>query len=146
MARREILLCLSNLRALQMADLGRQPLDAACGDGERRKERRMPVARNDLRRDRLDGEPEFLRDMCFDPRIDIGEGADRAGNGAGRDLRARRDQPRTVAREFGVMPGELQPEGGRFGMDAVTAADADRVFVLEGAPLQRRQKRIEYPR
>ena len=39
--------------------------------------------------------PSFARDMRFDARVDVGEGADRAGDRAGRDLLARRDQPRS---------------------------------------------------
>ena len=35
--------------------------------------------------------PIFVRDMRLDLRIDVGEGADRAGDGAGGDLRARGD-------------------------------------------------------
>ena len=46
----------------------------------------MAVARNDLGRDRLDSQPHRLRHMGFDPRIDLREGADRAGDRAGRDL------------------------------------------------------------
>ena len=38
--------------------------------------------------------PSLRRDMRFDPRVDVGEGADRAGDRAGGDLLARRDQPR----------------------------------------------------
>ena len=50
------------------------------------------------------------------------------------------------ARELGVEAGELQAEGRRLGMDAVAAADADRVLVLEGAALQRGQQRVEIGR
>ena len=38
-------------------------------------------------------------DVLLDPRIDVGEGADRPRNGAGRDLGARRDQPGAIAGE-----------------------------------------------
>ena len=62
----------------------------------------MAVARDDLGRDRLDGEPHLLGDMRLDARIDLREGADRAGNRAGRDLLPRRDQPLARAREFGI--------------------------------------------
>src|SRR5947207_1362907 len=54
--------------------------------------------------------------MGFDAWIDIREGADRARNLAGRDLLARRDEALAVARELGVMPGELQPLAG-IGLD-----------------------------
>jgi hypothetical protein len=39
--------------------------------------------------------------------------------------------------------GELQPKGGRLGMNAVAAANGRRVFVLERAPFQRGEKRVE---
>ena len=42
--------------------------------------------------------PIALRHMRLDRRVDVGEGADRAGDRAGRDLGARRDQPRAFAR------------------------------------------------
>ena len=37
--------------------------------------------------------PSFFGDIFFDPRVDIGEGADRAGNLAGGDFLPRRDEP-----------------------------------------------------
>ncbi len=81
--------------------------------------------------------------MGLDARIDVGEGADGAGDGAGGDLRARRLQPRLRAREGGVVAGELEAEGGRLGMDAVAAADGRRELVLEGAPLQGGEQAVE---
>ena len=112
-------------------------------DAEGGEERGVPVARDDLGRHRLDGEAELLGDMLFDPRIDVGEGADRAGDGAGRDLGPRRHQPRAVAREGGVVAGELHAEGRGLGMDAVAAADGERVLVLQRALLQRRQQLVD---
>ena len=53
----------------------------------------VAVARDDLGRDRLRLQAHGLGDMRFDARIDLREGADRAGNRAGRDLLARGDQP-----------------------------------------------------
>ena len=52
-------------------------------------------------------------------------------------------EPVAVAGELGIVPGELQAEGRRLGVDAVAAADGRGQFMLEGAPLQRRQQRIE---
>ena len=98
----EIFLGLQHFGALQMADFGREPLDRRGDDAERREKHGMPVARNDLGRDRLDRKAELFGDMGFDARIDIGEGADRAGNGAGGDLFARRDKPRAGAGELGI--------------------------------------------
>ena len=61
----------------------------------------------------------------------MGEGADRAGDGAGGDLLAGAHQPLAGAGELGIGDSELEPEGGRLGMDAVAAADRQRVLVLE---------------
>ncbi len=46
-----------------------------------------------------------------------------AGDGAGRDLGPRCDQPGAVAGEGGVVAGQLHAEGRGLGMDAVAAAD-----------------------
>ena len=73
----------------------------------------------------------------------MGEGADRAADGAGRDLGARLHQAGAVAGELGVVAGELEAEAGRLGMDAVAAADGQRVLVLEGAALERGQHRVD---
>ncbi len=53
---------------------------------------RVAVARDHLRRDRLGHEAHGFCDMRFDARIDLRKGADGAGDGAGRDFLARRDQ------------------------------------------------------
>ena len=75
--------------------------------------------------------------MGFDPGIDLREGADGAGNRAGRHLGARRLEPGLGAIELGIGVGELEPERGRLGMDAVRAADCRRQLVLAGAALER---------
>ena len=68
---------------------------------------------------------------------------DRPADRRHRHLGARRHQPRAVAGELGIVAGELQPERRRLGMDAVAAADRQRVLVLERARLQRRQHRVQ---
>ena len=133
----EILLRLQNLGALQMADLGRQPLDRAGDHAERGEVHGMAIARNDLGGDRLHPQPHLLRHIGFDPRIDLGEGADRPGNRAGRDFAARRREALSGAGELGVGIRELEPEGGGLGMDAVRAADGRGELVLAGAALER---------
>ena len=104
---------------------------------------RVPVARNHLRRDRLDRQSHRLRDVLFDARIDLRERADRAGDRAGRDLLARGDEARARARKLGIGLRELQPERGRLGVDAVRAADGRRHLVLERAALERREQRVD---
>jgi hypothetical protein len=71
-----------------VAHFGRQPLDRGGNDAEGREEHCVPVARDDLGRDRLDRQPHFLGNMRLHAGIDIGEGADRARDGAGGDLGA----------------------------------------------------------
>ena len=73
----------------------------------------------------------------------MGKGADRAGDGAGRDLFACREEPGAGANELGIGVSELEPEGGRLGMDAVAAADGQRVLMLDRAGLQRRKQPID---
>ena len=87
--------------------------------------------------------PMLARDMGFDPRIDLREGADRARDGAGRDLLARRDQALCGAGELRIGDRELEAERGRLGMDAVGAADGGGELVLEGAALERGQERVD---
>src|ERR1700741_3312991 len=56
-------------------------------------------------------DPHRLGDVLLDPGVHLREGADRAGNGGGRDLGARADEPLLGAKEFGVGVGELNAEG-----------------------------------
>ena len=78
----------------EMADLGREPLDRRGDQRQRHEELGVAVARDHLGRDRLGREAELLGDIRLDRRVDVGEGADRARNRAGRDLAARRDEAR----------------------------------------------------
>ncbi len=81
--------------------------------------------------------------MLLHFRRNVGERADRAGDRARCDIVARGNQPLAVAREFGIGLRELEPEGGRLGVDAVAAADGRRQLVLEGAALEHFQQRVE---
>ena len=80
--------------------------------------------------------------MGFHRRVQVGEGADGARNGAGGDLGAGRNEPRPAARKLGVMACQFQPEGGWLGMDGVAAPDADRVLELHGAAFEGRQQAV----
>ncbi len=139
----EELLGLAHFAPLEMADFDRQPLDRPGDHCERAEEHRVAVARDHLRRHRLDREAELLGNMGFDVGMQVREGADGPADGADRDLRPRGLQAVAAAGEFGEMAGELHAEGGRLGVDAVAAADGQRVLVLEGAPFQREQHRIQ---
>ena len=129
--------------ALQMPDFGREPLDRRGDDAERRKESRMAIARDHLRRNRLGFQVQFRRHISLDPRVDVGESADRAGNRAGRDLLARRDKPGAGPGKFRVGEGQLEAEGGGLGVDSVRAADGRRHLMFEGATLERREQRVD---
>ena len=74
----------------------------------------------------------------------MGEGADRARDGAGcRPPRVRAASAASGAGELGISDGELEPERGGLGMHAVAPADGQRVLVLEGAGLQRGKQRVD---
>src|SRR3569623_1920087 len=90
----------------------------------------MTVARDHLGRDRLDLKSHGLGDVGLHAWIDLREGADRTGDGAGRDLLPRSDEASAVAVELGVGVSELEAEGDGLGMDAVRAADHWRELVL----------------
>ena len=87
--------------------------------------------------------PRALRDVGLDPGVDIGERAHRSRELARRHFAPRRLQPFPVALELGVETRELEAEGGRFGMDAVTATDAHRVLVLAGPALEDREQSVD---
>lgn len=74
--------------------------------------------------------------MLLDTRVDVGEGADGAGDRARGDFRTSIDEALAVAMHLGIKAGKGQAHGGRLGMNAVAAADAHRILVLEGAGLQ----------
>jgi len=80
--------------------------------------------------------------MFLDAGVDVGEGTDGAGNGTRRDLGTRRFEACTVAVHLGIEAGEGQPHRRRLGMNAVAAADADRILVFEGAGLQRSEDTV----
>ncbi len=86
--------------------------------------------------------PSAAGDVFLHARVDIGEGADRARDGAGRDLLASRHEPRAAAGELGMGQRQLDAERGGLGMDAVRPPDGGRHLVLEGAAFQRGQERV----
>ena len=73
------------------------------------------------------------------------EGADRARDGAGGDLLARRFEAALGAVEFRIGEGEFEPERGGLGMNAVGAADGRRELEFAGAALQRGVERFNIP-
>ncbi len=107
---------------------------------------RMAVARDDLGGDRLGGQaPWPCADVFLDARVDIGEGADGAGYGAGGDLGAGiGDQAllAIAARSRHRSQGQVEADGGRLGVDAVASGRYVTVSLCSKArTLQRCQQR-----
>jgi hypothetical protein len=93
----------------------------------------VPVALQDLRRGRRRLETEALARDALELGIGRGVRADRAGELA--DAHSL-ERPRDAARGAGELErpaGELEPERRRLGVDAVRAADLQRLAVLLGA-------------
>jgi hypothetical protein len=140
---REEFLGFKHLRPLQVTDFSGEALDRSRHNPQNRKVHGMPIARNDLRRDRLDGKAERLRNMRFDAWIDLREGAHCTGNGAGRHFAARANEALPGPKKLCISIGELQAKGGGLRMDAMGAADGRRKFMLESAPLKHLQEPID---
>ena len=85
----ERLLDLADFGLLQAANLERELLERRGRDRQRRQQLGVPIALNDLRRDRRRLEPETPADIGFDRRRQVRERADRARQLADADRRAR---------------------------------------------------------
>ena len=139
----EKLLGLAHFAALQVANLCRQALYPRSHHGQGAEKRRVTVPRNDLCGDHFDDKAKLFGHEFLNPRVHMGKGAHSAADRAHRNLSAGRNQPGTVAAEFGVMTRQLQPEAGRFRMNAVAAADRGGVLEFERPRLQRRQHGVD---
>ncbi len=91
----------------------------------------MAVARQDLGGEVLALQSEPLHHPRLDRGWNRGVGADRAGELADRRAGRRRGEAGEVAVGLECKAGEAQAEGGRLGVDAVGAADAERLALLE---------------
>ena len=143
LAGRKVFFGFQHFGALQVTHLDCQPLDRAGDDAQCGKEHRVAVARDHLGRYRFDRQTQLFGNVFFDCRIDIGERAHRSRDRASGDFGARRDQPRTVAGEFGIGLGQFLAERGRFGMDTVAATDGGGVLVFQRAALECGQQCID---
>ena len=79
----------------------------------------MPVAGDDLGRHRRHLETQLRQGGLFNPGVDRGMGAHRAGQLAYPDVFPHCDQPLAVAIELIQPAGEDEAKAHRFGMDAV---------------------------
>ena len=142
MAHRKELSPFQHLGALHVADFGGDVFDAGRNDAEGRKEHRVTVARDHLGADRFGAQAQLFADMVFDGGVDIGKGADRAGNGTGGDFPAGLFQAVLVAVHFRIKARKGQAHCRGFGVNAVAAAHTYGHFVFQRALFQRRQQGI----
>jgi hypothetical protein len=82
----------------------------------------------------------------LDPGVDIGERADGTRDRARADIVERCREALPLAGELGMEAGELDAHGGRLGVDAVAAADADVLDMLARAAGQDCEQAVELAR
>ena len=129
--RAERLLHLAQLGLLQTAHLGGELFQAAAGDGDDAQQLGVAVALEHLRADRRRLQPHLLADVFFHKRIDVGIGADRAGDLAHAGDLVRVLHALKVALHFGIPEREFQPQRRRLGVNAVGAAHARGHLVFD---------------
>jgi hypothetical protein len=120
---------LADLGASEVTNLERELLQARGGQRECREQLGVPVARDDLRRDRLRLQAEPLAGEPLELRVGRGVGADGAGELADPHRLHRLRQAPAAAVELERPAGELEAEGRGLRMHAVGPADAEVVLV-----------------
>ena len=90
----------------------------------------VDVALDNLRGNGRRTETQLFADISLDARREMRAGADRAGKFADGGGFADAFEAFQRAAKFVVHQGQLEAERGRFGMDAVAAANAGREFVF----------------
>ncbi len=128
----ERLLELEHLGLLEVADLGRELVQAGAEQGQRRDDLGVPVALQDLGRYPGGGEAQFVQRGHFHPRVEVDVGSDRARDAADTDRLQGPPQPLLVALHLLVPDENFDAEGDRLGVDAVGPAHHHRLFVLPG--------------
>ena len=141
--RAERLLRLAHLGALQVADLGRDPLERAPQHGERREQGGVPVAAHDLGRDRLGHEPQAR--AAPPPRWPASRWASvptaPESLPTAQLARARRSSRAAVAPQLLAPDQALEAEGDRLGVHAVRPPDHHRAPVRPGQVPRRAPQR-----
>jgi hypothetical protein len=125
-----------------VADFDGQPLDRTGDDAQRREEHGVAVARDDLGGHRLDRQAQLLGDIFLHRGSMLAKCRPRPKWRRSRFRRAPHE-PRAAAVELGIGLGQLDAERGRFGMDAVAAADGGRVLVFHRAALERGEQVVD---
>ena len=121
---------LPDLAALEVADLGGDPLEGTRHGRQREHEGRVHVARDDLSGDRVGAEAELSAHVLLDPRVDGGVRADGAAHATHGDLFGGALEPGLDPVKLGHPAGDLEAERGRLGNDAVSASGRQRSSVL----------------
>src|SRR5262245_28698188 len=119
-----------------MAHFGSDTFQRTAYHCQGRKEDGMAVTRHDLRGNGLRGEAETGADESFSFRVNVREGADRAGDLTESDLSPGLDKARAVAGHLRVPVRGFEAEGNRLGVYPVRTADHHRVRVCLRQPLQ----------
>ncbi len=103
----------------------------------------MPVAGDDLRRNRLAAEPQRPEGELLDAGVGVGVGAHGARQLADPNAGQRRLEPGAPPAELHQPAEQLESEGRRLGVHAVRSADRRRVAVLLGPREQRGVDRVD---
>ena len=145
LAAAERLLYLADLGAGEVPDLEREGVERGRDDRERREELGVAVALEDLRRGGRGLEAEPLAREPLELGIGRGVRADGARELPDAHPLERPRDPLAAARQLERPADELEPERRRLGMDAVRAADLQRLAVLLGARGDGGEERVSRP-
>ena len=113
---------LADLRVLEVANFGREALQAPAEDRDRREQRRVAVALDDLRARLVDTQLQLVHDLGLDLRLEVAVRPDGTAELAGRDLANRLGEAPAPTVHLERPAGELQPERGRLGVHRVGPA------------------------
>ena len=133
---------LADLGVLEVADLGREAFERAAHDGHHREQSRMPVALDDLGRNRIRLQPEVGEHLRLDVGSEMAVRSHGARDLAGRDLRECRGQPSATSGDLERPARDLEPECRRLGVDRVGPAHHDRVRLRAGARDERGEEAV----
>ena len=118
--------------ALQVTELGGPAVDRTGGQGEHGDELGMAVALHDLGGKGGGFESEPDADLILDARIQMGPRPDRTAQFPHRDPLTHFDEALADTAKFIIHESQLEPEGDRFGMDAMAASHHGGQFVSAG--------------
>ena len=88
-------------------------------------------------------QPHFIGNMLFYRWVNMGKGANRAGNSTGRNFFPRLLQPLMTTFEFGIECCQLQTKGCRFSVNTVATPNCRGVFMFIGALIQRIEQAVD---